>query len=129
MYINYSLTYSTYCFNFTTYYILNVEANASSRHNDSVKHIKFCVLPSVPNKSCSTQYVVIEPYKRYLVSRTNKSYISFNIFSCHIKCEVKSNVGSFTARICRGILQAEQDFYLVLCFILIFLVLWLYADM
>ena len=49
-------TYLTNCFNFTTYCILYTEANALSRHNESMNHVKFCVVLRVSSK----------PSKKYL---------------------------------------------------------------
>ena len=80
-------TYLTNCFNFTTYCILYTEANALSRHNESMNHVKFCVVPCVSFKPSNKIPYWMEAFKTALFFRVRIyptiSYITTKFFMPH----------------------------------------------
>ena len=84
-------TYLTNCFNFTTYCILYTEANALSRHNESMNHVKFCVVPRVsfkPSKKYLTEWKHLRRHYFFAYEYILLYPISPLNFSCHMEMPI-----------------------------------------
>ena len=81
-------TYLTNCFNFTTYCILYTEANALSRHNESMNHAKFCVVLRVSFKLSYKIPQWMERFETALFFRVRIYPISPLNFSCHMEMPI-----------------------------------------